>query len=166
MKKFIDKNNQQVTLSFAKQAFAKAPQHVFIVCMHQNKWLLTNHRIRGFEFPGGKCKEHETIEAAAVREVFEETGGKISNLIYIGEYEVQDKQQSFVKAVFFAEVDEIQEKEDYLETKGPVLLEGNILTHRQQTHFSFIMKDDMLPLVLEEMKRKELLVDTWKIEHH
>ena len=159
MKKFVDKNNQQVTLAFTKQAFSKAPGHVLVVCMYQNKWLLTNHRIRGFEFPGGKCEKHETIEATAVREVFEETGGVISNLIYIGEYEVQEKQQSFVKAVFFAEVSEIQEKENYLETTGPVLLEGNILTTRQQSHFSFLMKDDMLPFVLEEMKRKQLFVE-------
>ncbi|CAM5613392.1 Putative 8-oxo-dGTP diphosphatase YtkD [Lysinibacillus sphaericus] len=42
--------------------------------------LCTIHKRRGVEVPGGKVEPGETLEQAAVREVFEETGVHVKNL--------------------------------------------------------------------------------------
>jgi len=60
---------------------------------NDNKYLAVtrkdNHKDYGF--PGGKVEDNETLEGAAVREVFEETGLKIYNLKYIHEgYDIFD----------------------------------------------------------------------------
>jgi len=50
-------------------------------------WLMVRHNVRGWELPGGKIQNGETVENAAIRELYEETGlqgelmGLNSNLI-------------------------------------------------------------------------------------
>ena len=63
---------------------------------------------------------------------------------YLGEYEVTNEEESFVKAVYFAEIEEMRVKRDYFETNGPVLIGGDILDLRWQEQFSFIMKDQVI----------------------
>ena len=40
----------------------------------QPPWVMVNHRTRGWELPGGKINENESIKEAAIRELKEETG--------------------------------------------------------------------------------------------
>ncbi|MFE8698166.1 RNA deprotection pyrophosphohydrolase [Cytobacillus sp. FJAT-53684] len=144
METFIDANGGLVKLSFARHAFAKQPEHVLVLCRSGKEWLLTNHKERGLEFPGGKLEKGETLEEAACREVMEETGASLKRLRYIGEYEVTFEEKTFVKAIFYGEVDKMMETLHYFETEGPVLVSGNILDLRWGEEYSFIMKDQVI----------------------
>ena len=84
MYRFIDYYHNEVQLSFEDHPFSTDPKHVWVVCRYHDKWLLTQHSDRGYEFPGGKVEENETAKEAAIREVKEETGGRIKTIEYIG----------------------------------------------------------------------------------
>ncbi|MCL6585673.1 MAG: nucleoside triphosphatase YtkD [Anoxybacillus sp.] len=150
---FEDYYGNQVRLSFADHPFAKTPDHVWVVCRFQEKWLLTDHRERGFEFPGGKIEAGESPEQAAIREVLEETGGVVDELTYIGQYKVGE---ALVKNIYFAKIKALKARQTYLETNGPVVLAELPADVREDNRFSFIMKDEVLGRTLAEIKRRSL----------
>jgi len=150
---FQDYYGNDVCLSFTDHPFAKTPDHVWVVCRYQERWLLTDHRERGLEFPGGKIEIGETAEQAAIREVFEETGGVVDELTYIGQYKVGE---ALVKNIYFAEIKALQPRINYLETNGPVLLDELPLDLLENDRFSFIMKDQVLVYTFAEIKRRSL----------
>ncbi|PSL44492.1 8-oxo-dGTPase [Salsuginibacillus halophilus] len=152
---FKDYYANQVRLSFMRDPFSAVPGHVWVICRYQGRWLLTVHPRRGLEFPGGKVERNEPAEAAAVREVWEETGGKVAELLYIGQYEVRGRADTVVKNVYFAEVDVLVEKNDYMETEGPLLLDELPKVLQKQKNYSFIMKDEVLPLSLKEIRKRQ-----------
>ncbi|MEH7442586.1 nucleoside triphosphatase YtkD [Bacillus sp. JJ1122] len=154
MEKFTDLNGAIVTLAFQENVFEKRPRHILVICRYNDAWLLTRHSNRGLEFPGGKVEEGETLEDAARREVIEETGGILGNLVSIGEYKVADGAGSFVKRIFYGEVIELVLRDDYLETAGPVLVNGDLLTERMKEGYSFIMKDNVVKRSLEFLAEK------------
>ncbi|OMP67401.1 RNA deprotection pyrophosphohydrolase [Domibacillus epiphyticus] len=157
MHTFTDQNGYTVQISLEKGAFQETPSHVFIICRCEEGWLLTKHRKRGLEFPGGKMEEDETLEEAARREIWEETGAAVSDLHFIGEYCVHDPDQPFLKTVFFARVTDIEKKVDYFETDGPYIEKNNILHVRFQDSYSFLMKDDVIACSFEKLKRSGFL---------
>ncbi|MDL4842568.1 RNA deprotection pyrophosphohydrolase [Aquibacillus rhizosphaerae] len=152
MKTFHDFYNNEVKLSFEDHPFEKEPKHVWVICRCDNQWLLTDHKDRGLEFPGGKVEDGETAEQAAIREVKEETGGIVNTLTYVGQYYVTGKGGNIAKNIYFALVDEVIKQPSYFETKGPVLLSK--LPNQMDTNskFSFMMKDAVLPTSLKQIK--------------
>lgn len=153
MIEFRDFNGAIVRLSFDKGDFSVQPKHVLVICQYEGRWLLTKHFVRGLEFPGGKVEAGESLEEAACREVLEETGATLSQLQFIGEYEVIDKLGSFVKAIFYGEVEKLAKREQYFETDGPRLVEEDILQERFGEEYSFIMKDSVIEKSIQYIEK-------------
>ena len=147
MERFEDENGKKVEMSFEKGRFREESNHVLVLCRYDGHWLLTRHKKRGLEFPGGKREEGETLTDAAKRETYEETGGIIRELVFIGEYKVYDD-PPFVKTIYFAEAEELIPKDDYMETDGSVLWRGNFNEIQDDPSFSFIMKDQVVELAV------------------
>ncbi|WHY85085.1 nucleoside triphosphatase YtkD [Neobacillus novalis] len=141
MIRFLDDNGNKVELSFSQGAFEEEAKHVLVICQFGEGWLLTNHKQRGLEFPGGKREPGETLEEAARREAYEETGAILADLNLLAQYRVQDVVGPFVKSVFWGKVKRIDETSSYHETNGPVTVNGDILQLRFGEEYSFIMKD-------------------------
>lgn len=151
---FQDAQQHSVLLSFTRHAFLQQPKHVLAICTKGDQWILTRHPERGLEFPGGKMEEGETAEEAALREIYEETGGRAVITDYLGEYLVQDDRGPFVKAIVHAEVLQLEQRESYMETNGPAVIEGDLSAMLGGEEFSFIMKDQVVPLAIHEWKNK------------
>lgn len=153
MIEFQDINGARVRLSFNKGSFSLQPRHVLVICNYKDQWLLTNHRLRGLEFPGGKVEEGESLEEAAKREVLEETGAILNFLNFIGEYEVNDENGLFVKAIFYGEVEQIQASAHYFETNGPRLIGKELSEKRFGQEYSFIMKDNVVGEAIQYIEK-------------
>ncbi|WP_017726494.1 RNA deprotection pyrophosphohydrolase [Halalkalibacterium ligniniphilum] len=157
MLSFKDLQGNTVRLAFEEMRFSLNPKHVWVICRYQNKWLVTNHRTRGLEFPGGKVEADESVTEAAYREVKEETGASVETLTFIGQYEVLFEQQSIVKNIYFASIKSLENQASYFETEGPMLLSELPTDIRTDKRFSFIMKDDVLTYSLEKLAEKQLV---------
>ncbi|MCA0972841.1 nucleoside triphosphatase YtkD [Halobacillus litoralis] len=153
MKTFYDFYHNPVRLSFEDHPFSKAPKHVWVICRYENKWLLTKHKDRGLEFPGGKVEEGETAEEAAIREVKEETGAEIENISYVGQYKVEGKGGTIIKNVYYALISELTDQSHYFETHGPALLKELPQAIKANKRYSFMMKDEVLPECLKRIKQ-------------
>ncbi|QSS99327.1 nucleoside triphosphatase YtkD [Pontibacillus sp. ALD_SL1] len=154
---FYDYYHNEVKLSFTDHPFSEHPKHVWVISRYDGKWLLTEHKDRGIEFPGGKVEEGETPEQAAVREVMEETGGEVEDLSYIGQYHVDGKGGCIIKNIYFATISNLTKQETYFETKGPVCLDTLPKGLERNSQFSFMMKDEVLPHSLDYIKKTQLL---------
>jgi 8-oxo-dGTP diphosphatase len=150
---FKDFYQNEIRFSFSDHPFSRNPKHVWVICRFEERWLLTKHKDRGLEFPGGKVEEGECPEDAAHREVMEETGGTIKEINYLGQYHVAGKAGHVIKNVYYAEVDTLEVQDTYYETEGPVLLETIPNNVKYNNKFSFIMKDDVLTYCLEKLNK-------------
>ncbi|NRD76232.1 nucleoside triphosphatase YtkD [Bacillus sp. BRMEA1] len=141
---FLDQNGHIVELSFSKHAFSEKANHVLVICQYGDCWVLTRHKVRGLEFPGGKCEPGETLEEAARREVYEETGAILDDLQFLAEYKVSGETGAFVKSVFWGRVNTIEQTKSYHETNGPDVVQGDLSRVRFDKEYSFIMKDQVI----------------------
>lgn len=157
MQSFVDANGYQVDFSESEE-FGEA-WHVLVLSQLNNQWVLTQHKKRGLEFPGGKREAGESIEDAAIREVYEEIGGIVYELVLLGQYRVNDPNKPFVKSIYYAELKMLETKSDYLETAGPILIGKLPADIKTNPHYSFIMKDEIIALSLTQLKKKGTIVE-------
>lgn len=116
---FNDLAGKKVTLTFDRSFFSPAPKHVLVFAIHEGKLVMTKHKRRGWELPGGKVNPGEQVEEAAFREMWEETGIILSAVERIGEYIVeQGGGRQIIKAIFLASVDRIEPLPSGFETEG------------------------------------------------
>lgn len=151
---FTDLQGGRVELTLGPNRHGMVARHVLLVLKHGEKWLLTKHRKRGIEFPGGKAEQGESIEAAVIRETYEETGVSISNIRQFAEYVVESN-ITFCKAVFTGDIVSIQEEPTLHETEGAVWFTDEELETCET--LSFHMKDtgmDVLRKWVEHDKRE------------
>ena len=153
MKEFYDLYGNKVSLSFSKNQFQEEAKHVLVICQYRDGWLLTNHKKRGLEFPGGKQEAGETLVEAARREVYEETGAILGDIIRIGEYKVSSQNEVFLKAVFWGMITRMDRMNSYFETNGPVFVKGDLLKDRFGDDYSFIMKDQVIEECMKQIEK-------------
>lgn len=151
MFKFLDDNGYVVELDF-EGPYKIQPKHVLVLVRREGKWLCAVNKKRGIEFPGGKVEEGETLEEAAIREVYEETAVHISGLEKFAHYVVYDD-KPFCKVVFTARVIQADEFIEQHETLGRLWLTQQELENHPD--LSFYMKDEGMKMMLQEVKRSE-----------
>ncbi|MDA3129728.1 RNA deprotection pyrophosphohydrolase [Aliibacillus thermotolerans] len=155
---FKDVYHNNVHLVFDETFFSKQPGHVWVVCRYRSQWLLTDHARRGHEFPGGKIEVGESPVDAAVREVWEETGGIVEKIQFVGQYKVEGKTEVVIKNIYYANVEKLVEKDNYMETNGPILYDELPRKIEAVPEFSFIMKDEVLTHTIRYLQEQQIIV--------
>lgn len=146
---YRDLNGCVCHLFFEKGRSQVESRHVLVIGKFEGQWLLTRHSVRGLEFPGGKAEPGESLEQAAKREVYEETGAIATELEWLAEYTVwTDK--PFSKTVFMAAIDSMKSVK-WLETEGPVLVPKLVVDE----NYSFLMRDAGMEAIIEKVKTVE-----------
>lgn len=79
-----------------------------IISKYKGKWVYCKHRDRlTYEIPGGHREADETVEEAARRELYEETGAKKYDLIPICVYSVTDGGRTSYGMLYYSSVSTI-----------------------------------------------------------
>ncbi|MGE7921531.1 NUDIX hydrolase [Viridibacillus sp. NPDC093762] len=79
-----------------------------ISTIYKGKWLYVRHKERkSWEIPGGHREPEELIIETAKRELFEETGCKVVDLVPISDYSMEDSFNKVFGRLYFAKVKEI-----------------------------------------------------------
>nr|WP_263312913.1 nucleoside triphosphatase YtkD [Mammaliicoccus sp. Marseille-Q6498] len=146
--RYIDPNGLNVDLFFKHHSEEQHAKHVLAIPIYKNKLILTHHKIRGIEFPGGKVEQNESNHEAVVRELYEETGAIAKEVYFIASYIVHDK-IPFDKDVYIINVDEIEQLDSYYETYGPLIVH-NVNEVKEQDK-SFLLKDKAILKCVERM---------------
>jgi 8-oxo-dGTP diphosphatase len=150
MHSFFDDSGLPVTLTFDPSIYRKrTARHVLIFPFYEGKLLFTVHTDRGIELPGGKVEPGETSLAAAVREMYEETGYSLSAIEKIGQYVIND---TMVKDIFIARVEQFVQEMKGGNVGGVVIFDEIPENVKGDARFSRILYDDVYPLTLARIR--------------
>lgn len=73
--------------------------------IYKGKWLYVRHKERNtWEIPGGHREHGESIMATAERELFEETGCTMADIVPICDYSMDDSVRKIFGRLYFANV--------------------------------------------------------------
>ncbi|MGK9043374.1 RNA deprotection pyrophosphohydrolase [Mammaliicoccus vitulinus] len=146
--RYKDPYGLNVDLEYKERDDVQKAKHVLGIPIYKENYVLTHHKIRGIEFPGGKVEHNETNKEAIERELYEETGAIAKEITFIASYIVHDE-IPFDKDVYFIEIDSIEEKDEYYETYGPIIVK-NIDDVTEQKK-SFLLKDKAILKCVERV---------------
>ncbi|MEZ0479795.1 NUDIX domain-containing protein [Planococcus sp. SSTMD024] len=146
---YKDLNGCTCRLFFEKGQSQFESRHVLVIGKCNGNWLLTRHSVRGLEFPGGKAEPCESLDQAAKREVYEETGAIVNDLEWLAEYTVYTG-KPFSKTVFTAVIEDMKQVK-WMETDGPVLVPNLIIDE----NYSFLMRDAGMEAIIKKVKTIE-----------
>lgn len=99
-----------MTVSFYDVIDDRLIKFAVIASKYKDKWVFCRHKDRStFEIPGGHREEGETVTAAAMRELTEETGAVDFNIYPVCVYSVKDDSgaESF-GMLYYAEILEFE----------------------------------------------------------
>lgn len=83
---------------------------VIIMARFKDKWIVVRHKERNtWELPAGHIEPSESAQAAASRELFEETGAIDFTIYPVNVYSVNNGEQETYGQLFYAEVRELGE---------------------------------------------------------
>lgn len=146
---FYDKSGQFISLTFDDKHFLPGAQHVLIWAYAEQGGdgiVLTRHKKRGWEIPGGKVEPGETPEAAAHRELFEETGTEIDKLEWVAQYVIDagSEKEKIVKNIYTGVVQRWQELPVGFETLERASFSLSLMPF--QKGMSPFIQDNIFPL--------------------
>jgi 8-oxo-dGTP diphosphatase len=153
---FLDCSGFKVNLTFNPTLFLE-PTDVLILPFYQGSLIMTKHKKRGIELPGGKIKGDETPLAAAVREVYEECGARLSSIKLVGQYSIPEfNKVGLIKNIYLANVSQLDANEFCTDTLGPVIFD-EIPTDVSKNEFSPYIQDNVYPLTMEYLHTNMLI---------
>jgi 8-oxo-dGTP diphosphatase len=150
MEEYQDIFGNPIQLTFDPSEFCR-PGHVLIVPLWEGKLVCTQHKVRGIELPGGKIEPGETPLAAAVRELYEETGASLKKIALIGQYIITMGEKRIVKSIYLGEVSELLPLPQETDTEGAVLFDEIPQDVANDPRFSPFMKDAVFPRTLQHL---------------
>lgn len=141
---------------------------VDIISKYHGKWVLCKHKERStYEWLGGHREDKESIEDAARRELWEETGATLFSLLPICIYGVIGKdgpvecEKEMYGAIYYAEIKELDSLPDYEMEKIELFEELCIDWTYPSTHPLFIEKvtemiaEKQIQVASEELREKD-----------
>lgn len=147
---FIDEHGITVKLDLNQNT--PKHDHVLMLTKYKDQYLLTHHKKRGIEFPGGKVNQGESTIDAMHRELYEETGAKAKSYKMIGTYTVCGD-IPFSKDVFYVEAETMDHNQHYHETYGPILT--TTLDEIKDEDKSFLLKDACILYLVDYIEEKK-----------
>ena len=92
-------------VSFYWSAKDKNLKYAVIVSKHKGKWVFCKRKNRNtYECPGGHREDNESIDCAARRELWEETGALDYKMIPVCAYSVSDGKDEMFGMLYYAEI--------------------------------------------------------------
>lgn len=84
------------------------PNCALIIAFYHGDLILTYHKTRGWELPGGTRQSNEWIIQTAIRELYEETGAEVERIEPIAQYKIIEFDKlKYVKTIYISTVKSI-----------------------------------------------------------